>query len=232
MLKTFTLSLTLAMTAMIGMPSQGGEPTCGGEAQNAACCDSLCPRCGCRLVPVCHTYCTTKKVTEYKYVCACEAICIPGVTPVCKKCRSCENVRRVRRPRRHLQQRLPRGLRGTVLGSRGTQAGKVPGNEGSAGPKMHGGMGLPAMQLPLQLKIQTERLSSRCLATLTVCPSVSSLRSPMMTSSLPVTLDPGIADLHFIDLDPCSVANAHLGRGLDGLVVLQEITVGLIARHR
>jgi hypothetical protein len=89
MLKTIALSLTLAMTATICLPLQGGGPTCGAKAQNA-CCGSTCPHCGCRLVPVCHTYCTTNKVTEYKYCCACEDICIPGVTPLCNKCRSCE----------------------------------------------------------------------------------------------------------------------------------------------
>jgi hypothetical protein len=89
--KTIFLSLTLAMTAMIGMPLQGGEPTCGSDAKNVAGCESLCPRCGCCLVPVCHTYCTTKKVTEYKYVCTCEAFCIPGVTPICKNCLNSEN---------------------------------------------------------------------------------------------------------------------------------------------
>jgi hypothetical protein len=34
-------------------------------------------------------YCATKKVTEYKYRCVCEEICIPGVTPICKRDAAC-----------------------------------------------------------------------------------------------------------------------------------------------
>jgi hypothetical protein len=88
MLKTITISLALAITAAICLPLQGGEPACSAEGD--ACCNSACPHCGCGLVRVCHISCDTKKVTEYKYGCRCEDICIPGVTPICKQRRSCE----------------------------------------------------------------------------------------------------------------------------------------------
>jgi hypothetical protein len=91
MLKTITLSLTLAMAAPIGLPLPGGQPTCSPDAGNAASGGSLCPHCGCRLVPVCHTYCATKKITEYKYGCVCEELCIPGITRLAPRCRSCED---------------------------------------------------------------------------------------------------------------------------------------------
>ena len=71
-------------------PACGSEATCGAEAGCNASCDG-CPQCGCRLVPVCHVYCTTKKVTEYKYRCVCEDICIPGVTPICKRGATCDS---------------------------------------------------------------------------------------------------------------------------------------------
>ena len=87
MLKTIPLLVTLAMTATIGLPSQGGEPACGANPNCAAGCDSTCSHCGCKLVPVCHCYCTTKKVTEYKYTCICTDMCVPPVTPICGKCR-------------------------------------------------------------------------------------------------------------------------------------------------
>lgn len=60
---------------------------------------TCCPRCGCHegLVPVCHTYCTTKTETKYHYLCKCDTICIPDHCPSCPKCGdgccedSCEN---------------------------------------------------------------------------------------------------------------------------------------------
>ena len=64
-----------------------GAASCG-QASCAACCD-CCPHCGCKLVPVCHTYCTTKKVTEYKYTCVCEEKCIPGPVRPCNGCDKC-----------------------------------------------------------------------------------------------------------------------------------------------
>ena len=43
------------------------------------CTTTCCAKCGCHegLVPVCHTYCTTKKETKYRYYCKCETICVP-----------------------------------------------------------------------------------------------------------------------------------------------------------
>jgi hypothetical protein len=52
-----------------------------------------CPQCGCRegLVPVCHTYWTTKKETKYHYCCQCEPICVPDQPPCCTKLLSDKN---------------------------------------------------------------------------------------------------------------------------------------------
>ncbi len=61
------------------------DATCCGNAQCGSC-GNCCPHCGCKLVPVCHVYCTTKKVTTYKYTCNCETICIPGVRHCGDKC--------------------------------------------------------------------------------------------------------------------------------------------------
>jgi hypothetical protein len=46
-----------------------------------------CPQCGCHegLIPVCHTYWTTKKETKYRYCCQCEPICIPEGSTCCRK---------------------------------------------------------------------------------------------------------------------------------------------------
>ncbi len=66
-----------------------GQVACGGETGCNACGD-CCPQCGCRLVPVCHVYCATKKVTEHKYTCTCEEVCIPGPSCCCKKCGNCD----------------------------------------------------------------------------------------------------------------------------------------------
>ena len=86
---------------------------------------------------------------------------------------------------------------------------------------------------PRPRAVPAGRLTESSLwATLTVWPSVSSLRSARMTSSSPVTFRPGIVDLHLVDLRPRSVADARLDRGLDGLAASQEITVGLVARSR
>jgi hypothetical protein len=89
MLRTITVSLTLAMAATICLPSQGSDPTCGGDGRNA-CGTPVCPHCGFRLVPVCHPYCTTKEVITYKHCCICEDICIPGITPLGQKRQGCE----------------------------------------------------------------------------------------------------------------------------------------------
>ncbi len=84
MLKTMTLSLLAA--ALLALPARAGEATCGGGAACCNGCEGHCPQCGCCLVPVCHPYCTTKKVTEYEYTCTCEDICIPGRFPRCESC--------------------------------------------------------------------------------------------------------------------------------------------------
>ena len=63
--------------------------TCCGKAGCESCCN-CCPHCGCKLVPVCHVYWTTKKVTTYKYTCKCETICVPGVTRCCDKHGNCD----------------------------------------------------------------------------------------------------------------------------------------------
>jgi hypothetical protein len=71
---------------LCNQPARAADQPCN------ACCD-CCPHCGCRLEKVCHIYCTTKKVVEYKYCCECKDICIPGVTPLlkgcCGNCQSC-----------------------------------------------------------------------------------------------------------------------------------------------
>jgi hypothetical protein len=89
-LAVFGASLLIGRTLAFGGESRCVEavgcPEAGCNGSNGCC-----PQCGCRLVAVCHTSCTTKKVTEYKYVCKCEDMCVPGVTPICKKCQSCEN---------------------------------------------------------------------------------------------------------------------------------------------
>ncbi|HEV2972748.1 MAG TPA: hypothetical protein VGY55_22460 [Pirellulales bacterium] len=84
--------------AAIGLV-RAGEPTCSAEPSCAApaCCDPgcCCPKCGCHegMIPVCHPYCTTKKVVKYHYCCKCEELCIPGRFPCCPKCAEgcCEN---------------------------------------------------------------------------------------------------------------------------------------------
>lgn len=94
MLKYASLAIALAAAAAIGMPSSGEEPSCGtgpaacasGRARSACGCGNVCcPQCGCHegLVPVCHEYWTTKKVTKYCYKCVCEEICLPGPCGAC-----------------------------------------------------------------------------------------------------------------------------------------------------
>ncbi|MGD0897352.1 MAG: hypothetical protein ABR915_05910 [Thermoguttaceae bacterium] len=81
--------------ALLGAsPLLGQTATCGGEGACStgsgcnACCD-CCPHCGCKLVPQCHIYCTTKKVTEYKYTCCCEDKCL--LCPSCRCSKCCDN---------------------------------------------------------------------------------------------------------------------------------------------
>ncbi|HEV2972746.1 MAG TPA: hypothetical protein VGY55_22450 [Pirellulales bacterium] len=92
-MKTIAMSAALAIAALAASRlSMAGEATCNAEPSCAApaCCDPgcCCPKCGCHegLVPVCHSYCTTKKVTKYHYCCKCEELCIPGRFPCCPKC--------------------------------------------------------------------------------------------------------------------------------------------------
>jgi hypothetical protein len=92
-MKTFASFTILAFVALAasrlsgaGEPGCNAEPSCGAPA----CCDpgTCCPKCGCHegLIPVCHPYCTTKKVVKYHYCCKCEELCIPGRFPCCPKC--------------------------------------------------------------------------------------------------------------------------------------------------
>ncbi len=69
--------------------AMAADATCCGKAGCESCCD-CCPRCGCKLVRVCHVYWTAKKVTTYKYTCKCETICVPGVTRCCDKHGNCD----------------------------------------------------------------------------------------------------------------------------------------------
>ncbi len=82
MTKSFLRVIALAL--LWGVPFAGQAPTAA-MADEATCCN-CCPHCGCKLVPVCHIDCTTKKETTYKYTCNCESICVPGVTRCCDKC--------------------------------------------------------------------------------------------------------------------------------------------------
>jgi hypothetical protein len=90
MLKIIASTLALMTAAMIARPSQAAETTDAGDANCPSGCNSACPQCGCGLVPVCRTYCTTKKVTEYKHTCICEDLCVPGLIPICRKGGNCE----------------------------------------------------------------------------------------------------------------------------------------------
>jgi hypothetical protein len=75
--------MTKYFMPLIGLALLGGIPFVGhapteAKAGDQACC-KCCPRCGCPLVPVCHIYCDTKKVTDYVYTCGCKEICVPGI---------------------------------------------------------------------------------------------------------------------------------------------------------
>ena len=92
----------IGLAFVAGSPLLGQAGTCGNECGcpqascgcTDGCCDTACyccPKCGCRLVPVCHNYCDVKKVTEHKYSCRCEAMCVPGPVPLCcDKCGGCD----------------------------------------------------------------------------------------------------------------------------------------------
>jgi hypothetical protein len=93
-MKAILMSSTLAIAALaVAGLSMAGEPTCDARPSCAAApptCDSCgcCPKCGCHecMIPICHSFCTTKKVTKYHYCCKCEEICIPDHCPPCPKC--------------------------------------------------------------------------------------------------------------------------------------------------
>ncbi len=68
-------------------PAYRGAANCH-LAGREACCD-CCPRCGCKLVPVCQVTCTTKKTTEHAYCCKCKEICVPGVSRPGQGCGEC-----------------------------------------------------------------------------------------------------------------------------------------------
>jgi hypothetical protein len=80
----------LSGSALLGQAATcGGECGCGcSESGCSGCnsCEKCCPHCGCRLVPVCHTWCEPKKVTKHEYSCVCEEVCIPKPTCCCNKC--------------------------------------------------------------------------------------------------------------------------------------------------
>jgi hypothetical protein len=87
----------LSAAPLLGQSSAIGGETgcCAGAACCAqgggnACCD-CCPRCGCKLVPVCQMTCTKKKETINKYCCTCKDVCIPGVTRLCERGEGCNN---------------------------------------------------------------------------------------------------------------------------------------------
>ena len=85
----------MAALALLGTIACLGLSPTAAMADGAACCGhscgNCCPHCGCCLVPECHVYWTTKKVTTYKYTCICEWICVPDVTPLCDKCNDCRD---------------------------------------------------------------------------------------------------------------------------------------------
>jgi hypothetical protein len=88
-----TIGLALLWGVSFAGQAQAGDPGCCGNASceagcgNAGCdsCCNCCPHCGCKLVPQCHVYWETKKVTKYVYTCKCDAICVPKVECCCHK---------------------------------------------------------------------------------------------------------------------------------------------------
>jgi hypothetical protein len=92
------LAVIGASSLVGGALAFGGEAACCPAAAcndgcNCGCNDACdrCPRCGCKLVPVCQIGCTTKSETTHKYTCVCKEICVPAVTPIFGRCESCEN---------------------------------------------------------------------------------------------------------------------------------------------
>jgi hypothetical protein len=111
MLKHLVGMIGLALAFGSG-PLMAGDGACCGDVgckacntcnAGAGCCErgchhggiACCPRCGCSLVPVCHTWCEPKTTSIHNHGCVCEEICIPGVSrcgegcgdhPCCGKC--------------------------------------------------------------------------------------------------------------------------------------------------
>jgi hypothetical protein len=93
------IGLALLWGAPFAGQAQAGDPGCCGNAScESGCgngcggchhCDRCCPQCGCKLVPVCHVYWDTKKITKYEYTCKCETICVPKVSCCGDKCGGC-----------------------------------------------------------------------------------------------------------------------------------------------
>ncbi len=98
-LAAFGASSLIGQTLAYGGESCCAEAACCPEAgcnggYNGGCkdCSRYCPRCGCRLEPVCNPTCETKKETVHKYCCKCKDLCIPGVTPCgCHGGECCDN---------------------------------------------------------------------------------------------------------------------------------------------
>jgi hypothetical protein len=79
------------LASSLGQASMAAPAASGGCDCAASASEKCCPRCGCHecLVPVCHCVWEMKKVTEYKYKCVCQDICIPGRIG-CKPCDDCD----------------------------------------------------------------------------------------------------------------------------------------------
>ena len=95
---------TLGLAVLCGVAFLGQAPTaaqagecCGAAGCETGCCNGgcqtgccdCCPRCGCKLVPVCHMTCETKKTTDHEYCCKCKDICIPSVTHFADRVNRC-----------------------------------------------------------------------------------------------------------------------------------------------
>jgi hypothetical protein len=77
--------LAISALGIIGLSVIGEYPCNAAPSCSATSC---CPKCGCHeaLIPVCHSYCTTKKETKYRYCCKCDVICIPDQSCCWTKC--------------------------------------------------------------------------------------------------------------------------------------------------
>jgi len=86
-MKSATLAAVLACLGLGIVQLMAADLSSSADSSCTAAA-TCCPKCGCHqgLIPVCHTYCTTKKETKYHYSCKCETICIPDHCPPCPKC--------------------------------------------------------------------------------------------------------------------------------------------------